>query len=275
MKRIPVLILALCLLLALAACGATAPAATATPAPTAEPTVAPTAAAEAPVELLVYAGAGLKTAMEDIKTAYEAEHSNVTIEYVYAGSTQLISRSSSPVRATSSSSAPRAPIPLRRTRAMRATTYYQIAHHTPCIAVQAGNPKGITCLQDLEKAGVTVILGDPQANAIGQTAAKLIEKDKLDGLNANVVSFAATVNEIVSQIASGQADAGIVTVDCIANNSDVEIIQIPDDQNIDQIIPVCTLTMSENPDAAQAFVDFIASDAGKQIFADNGFTPVE
>lgn len=274
MKKITVFLLALCLIVALTACGG-APAATATPEPTAEPTVEPSAAAEEPVELLVYAGAGLKTAMEDIKTAYEAEHSNVTIEYVYAGSTQLISQielsGKGDVFIVGSESA----YQTAKDAGYASDEYYQIAHHTPCIAVQAGNPKGITCLQDLENAGVTVILGDPQANAIGQTAAKLIEKDKLDGLNANVVSLAATVNEIVSQIASGQADAGIVTVDCVANNSDIEIIQIPDDQNIDQIIPACTLTMSENPDAAQAFVDFIASDAGKQIFADDGFTPVE
>lgn len=226
-----------------------------------------------PVELLVYAGAGLKLAMEDIKTAYEAEH-NVVITYVYAGSTQLISQielsGKGDVFIVGSENAYTA----AQEAGYASDTYYQVAHHTPCIVVQAGNPKGITSLADLAKDGVTVILGDPEANAIGQTAKKLIEKNNLPGINDNTISLAATVNEIVTQIASGQADAGIVTLDNVAKNTDLQIIEIPTDQNIDQIIPVCTLTTSTIPDEAQAFVDFIASAAGKKIFEDNGFKPV-
>ncbi len=237
-----------------------------------EEETSPEASAE-PVELLVYSGAGLKNAMEAVKTAYEAEH-NVVITYVYAGSTQLISQielsGKGDVFIVGSENAYNA----AKEDGYASDTYYQVAHHTPCIAVQAGNPKGITSLADLAKEGVTVILGDPEANAIGQTAKKLIEKNNLPGINDNTVSLAATVNEIVTQLASGQADAGIVTYDNVHANADIEIIQIPADQNIDQIIPVCTLTLSENPDEAQAFVDFIASDAGKALFKANGFEPV-
>ena len=229
---------------------------------------------EETVELLVYSGAGLKNAMEEIKTAYEAEH-NVTIEYVYAGSTQLISQielsGKGDVFIVGSQSA----YDLAKEDGYASETYYQVAHHTPCIAVQKGNPKGIQSLEDLTAAGITVILGDPEANAIGETAKKIIEKNSLSAINDNVVSMAATVNEIVTQISSGQADAGIVTMDNVHGNADIEIIEIPADQNIDQIIPVCTLTMSENAEAAQSFVEFIASAEGKQIFEDNGFTPVQ
>ena len=226
-----------------------------------------------PVELLVYSGAGLKNAMEDIKTAYEAEH-NVTITYVYAGSTQLISQiemsGKGDVFIVGSENAYNA----AKEDGYANETYYQVAHHTPCIAVQAGNPKGITCLEDLAEEGITVILGDPEANAIGQTAQKLIEKNNLPGINDNTVSQAATVNEIVTQLANGQADAGIVTIDNVHSNADIEIIEIPDEQNIDQIIPVCTLSLSNVPDEAQAFVEFVASDEGKQIFEEHGFEPV-
>lgn len=226
-----------------------------------------------PVELLVYAGAGLKSAMDDIKTAYEADHA-VTIEYVYAGSTQLISQIATSGKGDVFIVGSENAYYAAKKSGYASDAYQQVAHHTPCIAVQKGNPKGITCLADLAKKGVTVILGDPQANAIGQTAKQLIEKNGLTGINANVVSQAATVNEIVTQIANGQADAGIVTMDNVKSNQDIQIIEIPDAQNIDQIIPVCTLTMSKNPEEAQKFADFIASDAGKQIFSNHGFTPV-
>jgi molybdate transport system substrate-binding protein len=226
-----------------------------------------------PVALLVYAGAGLKTAMEAVKAAYEAEH-NVLIEYVYAGSTQLLSQielsGKGDVFVVGSEKAYETAVE----KGYAAAEYELIAHHTPCIAVQAGNPKGISSLEDLAQEGIRVILGDPEANAIGQTAQKIIEKTGLTGINDNVVSQTSTVNEIVTQIAMGQADAGIVTLDSIHSNTDIEIIEIPDDQNIDQIIPAGTLTASQNLDAAQSFVSFLASDAGKQIFEENGFPAV-
>jgi len=281
MKRRIALLLAVLMTAALVACAQqTEPAvtegnATEAPAVTQEPVATEAVTAEEePIELLVYSGAGLKKAMEQIKTAYEADH-NVTIEYVYAGSAELISQielsGKGDVLIVGSEGTYKPAVE----KGFASETYYQVAHHTPCIAVQAGNPKSITCLADLAKKGVTVILGDPEANAIGKTAAKLIEKNGLDGISGNVVSMAATVNEIVMQIAGGEADAGIVTIDNIKNNDKIEIIEIPDDQNIDQLIPIGTLTMSEHSDAAQSFVDFVASDAGKQIFENNGFAPAK
>jgi molybdate transport system substrate-binding protein len=152
---------------------------------------------------------------------------------------------------------------------------YLVAYHTPCIGVPKGNPSGITSLEDMTQEGVRVILGDPDANAIGKTAQKIIEKNGLEAIYENVVSYSATVNEIVMQLSVNQADAAIVTIDNVYNNDDIEIIEIPDAENIDQKIPVCTLTYSENADEAQAFVEFISSEEGKEIFKENGFKPVE
>lgn len=226
------------------------------------------------VDLLVYSGAGLKKAMEEIKTVYEADH-DVTIEYSYAGSAQLISQivlaGKGDVFIVGSETA----YYKLNEKGFASDTYYKVAHHTPCIIVQPGNPKGITGLEDLAKEGITVVLGDPEANAIGETAQKIIAKTGLTGINDNVIAETATVNEITTLIANGQADAGIVTVDNVHNNTDVEMISIPDEQNLDQIIPVCTLTISEHPEEAEEFVEFIASDAGKAIFEKYGFAPAE
>lgn len=225
------------------------------------------------IDLLVYSGAGLKNAMEEIKTTYETDH-NVNIEYVYAGSAQLISQIEMSGKGDVFIVGSDRAYTLAKEKGL-ANESQQVAHHTPCIGVQTGNPKGINRLEDLTQDGIKVILGDPEANAIGLSAKKIIEKAGLDTINDNVVSLASTVNEIVTQLSSGQADAAIITADSVHNNDKIEIIEIPEDQNVDQIIPVCTLTLSEKPEEAQAFVDFIASDQGKKTFKENGFEPVE
>ncbi len=126
-----------------------------------------------------------------------------------------------------------------------------IARHTLGLAVEKGNPKYIKSLEDLTKDGVEAALVDKEANAVGKTAVKIIEKNGLEAIDDNVVSTMATVNELVIAIANGEADVAIVTGDSIRFNEDVELVGIPEEENIDQIIPAGTLTSSEHPDLSQ------------------------
>ena len=221
------------------------------------------------VELIVYAGAGLKRAMEEIKPAFE-EQENVNIQYVYAGSGQLLSQMETSGKGDVFIVGSEATYDMAKDKG-QANESTLIAHHTPGLAVEKGNPKGIKSLKDLTQDGLRVALGDKEANAVGKTAVKIIEKNNLEAIEDNVVATMATVNELVVAIASGEADVAIVTEDSIRFNEDVELVEIPEEENIDQIIPAGTLTSSEHPDLAQKLVDFIASDEGKAIFEKNGY----
>ncbi|WP_320129796.1 molybdate ABC transporter substrate-binding protein [uncultured Sphaerochaeta sp.] len=225
-----------------------------------------------PTPLLVYAGAGLKKPMEEIKASYEKDHL-VDIQYIYAGSGQLISQIQLSGKGDVFIVGSEEVYKIAQDKGF-ANEPSLVAHHTPCIAVASDNPKHIVRLEDLAKDGVSVILGDPKANAIGLSAQEIIKKNNLQGIIANTVSQAATVNEIVIQLTMGQADAAIVTKDSISGNSKVKAISIPEEQNIDQLIPVGTLTMSKYPSEAQAFMDFICSEEGKTIFEKYGFDAV-
>lgn len=228
---------------------------------------------QAPVEkteLLVYAGAGLKSAMEEIKSEFEKTHA-VTVTYVYAGSAQLLSQIETSGKGDVFIVGSQSAYNTANEKGF-AEESQLVAHHTPVIAVPKGNPANITSLQDFTRDGVRVVLGDPESNAIGETAKKIFEKNKIEGVDKNVVNLTATVNEIIVALKAGNADAAIITKDgAVGNETDIELIEIPEDQNIDQIIPVCVLKSTTNHDLAQEFVDFVASDAGKAIFAKHGF----
>lgn len=221
------------------------------------------------VELVVYAGAGLKRAMEEIKPAFE-ELENVDIQYVYAGSGQLLAQMETSGKGDVFIVGSEATYDMAKDK-RQANESTLIAHHTPGLAVEKGNPKDIKSLEDLTKDGVKVALGDKEANAVGKTAMKIIEKNNLEAINDNVIATMATVNELVVAIANGEADVAIVTEDSIRFNDDVELVEIPEEENIDQFIPAGTLTSSEHPDLSQKLVDFIASEEGKAIFEKNGY----
>ncbi len=69
-----------------------------------------------------------------------------------------------------------------------------------------------------------------------------------------------------------QADASIIWEDLVIYSDKMDVVKIPVGQNIIKIIPIGTLTASEQKDTATKFVDFVASPAGKAIFEKHGFT---
>ena len=114
--------------------------------------------------------------------------------------------------------------------------------------------------------------GTPGGHAIGKLGNKIIEKNKLNStIYPNVVSRAATVNEIVMHTCLGNADASIIWED-LGDSDELELIYIPNNQNMVKIVPIGALTFSKKSKEAQDFVDFVASEKGLSIFEEYGFT---
>ena len=219
--------------------------------------------------LLVYCGAGMKEPMDEIAQVFK-DTEGIQVEYTYGGSAQLLSQ-----------------IELYQTGDAYmpgALSYIQSAidkgfvdksekviYHVISIIVPTGNPANITSLEDLTKPGVRVAIGEPTGPAIGQGTKKMLEKDGLwDAVSANVVVKSATVNELLVYIAMDQADAALVYED-LYNPEAMEKIDIPQEQGKVDIVPIGTLTFSENKENAEKFMNFVASDEGKAIFAKYGF----
>lgn len=224
--------------------------------------------------LLVYSGAGLSKAMDEIGQGFEKNY-GAKISFNYAGAAQLLSQME--INQTGDvflgGSINDAEIAIQKGYTDK---YYEVAYHIPAIAVPAGNPADIKELADLAKPGIKLILGDEQTNAIGKKGAKIFAKNNIEeGIAKNVVARDATVSEIVTHISMRQGDAALVWEDNGFNAKDIEIIQIDKEQNIIDKVPVCLLTFSENIELAQALIDYIRSPEGQAIFVKNGFRPME
>ena len=221
--------------------------------------------------LFVYCGAGLKKPMTDIAKIYE-EKTGTKIEYTFAGSGQLISQLEVSGEGDVLIIGSETVYKKAKDKGL-VGEYNLVSHHTPAIGVPKGNPKNIEKLSDLAKDSVKVIVGDKEANAIGKTAEKIFEKNNLQDIKNNVIATPATVNEIVTALAAGECDAAIVTKDSVFGNENIDIVEISEEENIDQIIPIGTVNNSKKMESAKNFCDFVASDEGVEIFAKYGFEP--
>jgi molybdate transport system substrate-binding protein len=139
------------------------------------------------------------------------------------------------------------------------------------IAVAPGNPKHITSLADLEKAGVTLVLADTSVPA-GKYARQAFERAGLPA--PKPVSNELDVKSTLSKLTLGEADAVVVYVtDVEAAGAKVTGVEIPDVQNVVATYPIAAVKASTHLAAAEAFVEEIVSGSGRQALQAAGFLP--
>ena len=128
-----------------------------------------------------------------------------------------------------------------------------------------------------------------------KVTAKVARKDKdgkrvkevVDGKKVTVydevekkASLGASVTEVLSWVAEGSADAGIVyatdaqTENTNGDDKEVEIVATAEDSMMQTpvIYPVGTVSSSAHKDEAKAFEDFLQTDEAKAILEKAGFT---
>jgi molybdate transport system substrate-binding protein len=148
------------------------------------------------------------------------------------------------------------------------------------VALAPGNPAHVTSLADLGRAGVHLVLADTSvpAGKYAEQALKLAETsgDAPKGFSAaalgNVVSRETDVEAVVSKVAAGVADAGIVyATDAIADHR-ITALDIAARDQPPAVYPVAVTSKARTPAAAGTFVAFLLSSAGQKILHDAGFT---
>lgn len=213
-------------------------------------------------ELAVYAAASLSGAFDEIGDAFTAENPGVQLSAIYDGSSTLVTQILEGAPADVFASADEANMD-KAADAMIDPALF--ASNTLVIAVPAGNPGGVESLSDL--ADVITVLCAPEVPCGAASAMLLAAAD----VTVEAASLDQNVTAVLTKVAASEADAGLVYATDVIGRDDVEVI-VPD--GADAVVnhyPIAALTDARNPDAAQAFVAFVLSDAGRKILADFGF----
>ncbi|KZL91412.1 molybdate ABC transporter substrate-binding protein [Clostridium magnum] len=225
--------------------------------------------------LLVYCAAGVNKPMEEIAQSFEKKY-GTKIEYTYANSSDLIAQMEVSHKGDLCVLASDEDYQTANKKSLTSEKK-DLVYHVPVIAVPKGNPAGITSIKDFSKSGVKVILGDPKTSPLGKLASKLFEKASIvEQVNKNVVSTVTTVNEIVTFLSMKKADASIIWEDNALNAAkDIDLVQIPKEENTIKVVPISTLKSSKDAELAKRFMDFTASDEAKPIFVKYNLKPVK
>lgn len=212
--------------------------------------------------LTVYAAASLQASFDEVAEAFTAQHPDVRISPVYDGSSTLATQIAEGAPADVFASADESTMAKVSEFAPDSAVF---ATNTLVIVVPAGNPKRVASLADL--SGVVTVLCAPEVPC-GAASARLLEGA---GVTVDAASLEQNVTAVLTKVAAGEADAGLVYATDVVGRDDVEAIVPEGSGDVVNRYEIAALTDAANPTAADAFVAFVLSDAGQRILADRGF----
>ena len=145
------------------------------------------------------------------------------------------------------------------------------------LAVPDGNPKGIESFADLGTDKLSLLALGNEDVPVGQYSEEILTNlGMLDQLEQeNKITYGSNVKEVTTQVSEAAADAGIIYA-TDAYSAGLSAVAQADDTMCKQVIyPAAVLNISENQDAAEAFLDYLKTDDCMKVFEEVGFTAVK
>lgn len=229
-------------------------------------------------EISVFAGSASKPALDEAASTFEKQ-TGIKTYLTYGGSGTVLSQME--LSKTGDIYIPGSPDFLAKAESKKITdptTTKIVAYLVPAINVQAGNPKNIQSLSDLAKPGITVGIGNPTAVCVGLYAIEILDNNHLlTGVYKNIVTQAASCDSTATLIS-------LKSVDAVMGWS---VFQAWDPQHIQTVylkpeqlprlayIPAAISTFSIEKEASAAFINFLTSPTGQEIFKKWGYDVTE
>jgi molybdate transport system substrate-binding protein len=233
-----------------------------------------TGASAGQTELTVSGASSLTDVFGDIGTAFEGENPGVTVTFNFGPSDGLATQINDGAPVDVFASASPTWMDSVQDDGPGVSDRADFAKNRLTIIVPKDNPAGIEDISDFTEDGVKIVIAAEGVPA-GDYAREIFKNAGISkAALANVVSNAEDVRAVVTSVASGEADAGIVYVtDVTADVADqVTQIEIPDEINVIATYPIAVVNDTQETDLAKSFVDYVLG-PGQETLAEYGFLP--
>ncbi|WP_371306572.1 molybdate ABC transporter substrate-binding protein [Rhodococcus zopfii] len=218
--------------------------------------------------ITVFAAASLKATFTELGTLFESAHPGTTVEFNFAGSSDLVAQLTQGAPADVFASADTANMDKAVAAGVVSGDPANFATNTLTIVTEPGNPKGITSFADLAGTGLSVVVCAPQVPC-GNATTRI---ETATGLDITPVSEESSVTDVLGKVTSGQADAGLVYVTDAKGAGD-KVTAVPFLESSDAVntYPVALLEESQNPELSSKFLEYVTGDEARTVFAEAGF----
>ncbi|QNG38523.1 molybdate ABC transporter substrate-binding protein [Geodermatophilaceae bacterium NBWT11] len=218
--------------------------------------------------LTVFAAASLTDVFTDLGDQLMAENPDLTVEFNFAGSSALATQIGQGAPADVFASANQTQMTVVTDAGLAEGDPTVFTENVLEIAVPEGNPADVTGIDDFGDPDLTLAICAPDVPC-GAAAEQVFEAA---GVTAQPDTLEEDVRAALTKVELGEVDAALVYASDVQSAGDaVEGITFPEAEDAVNEYPIAALAAAPNPDAAQAFIDLVESDAGQQALTDAGF----
>ena len=230
---------------------------------------------EEEVTITLAAAASLKNAFDnELIPAFTAKYPNIKVEATYDSSGKLQTQIEQGLAADIFFSAAMKQMNnLDGAGLIDSASINKLLENKIVLITGVNNDTGMKDFKDILNAE-TIAVGDPESVPAGSYAKEAYTTLGMWDDIASRASFGTNVTEVLSWVAAGSAEAGVVYATDAASEPQVKVIaEAPEGALASPVIyPVAMLANSTHKDAAGKFLEFLAGSDAKAIFEKYGFT---
>ena len=227
-------------------------------------------------ELLVFAATSLTDAMAEAAAEFEATH-GTKVEVSYGPSRALAQQIARGANPDVYVAAGQPPMDFLQEGGHIADGGAVRLLSNKIVLITGRDAPSIGGISELADADLKrVAMPDPEIAPAGNYARTALQNLGLWEQMLPRIVFANDVRATLSYVQTGNADAGFLYQTDAANAEDITVLDIvPTDSYPDVVYPAAVVRSTDNVQGAEALLEFLQSDAGREIFRRHGFTPLE
>ncbi|MGN0308278.1 MAG: molybdate ABC transporter substrate-binding protein [Lachnospiraceae bacterium] len=244
-----------------------------------------------PVELIVFAAASMTETLTELGDAYMAENPHVTLVFNFESSGTLKTQiqegadcdifiSAGQKQMNQLDITADAEVNTEGLDFVLSDTRFDILENKVALAVPEGNEANINSYEDmyngLKEGSIMLAMGNADV-PVGQYTQKILayyELSEEELATAGSITYGSNVKEVTTQVSEATVDCGII-YQTDAYSAGLTVVDVATAEMCGQVIyPAAVLNISGNVEEAQAFLEYLTSDAGDTVFESVGFTPI-
>jgi molybdate transport system substrate-binding protein len=228
------------------------------------------------LSLNVFAAASLTEALTEIADLYKKTAPNVKIYFNFDSSGTLQTQIENGADADLFLSAGQRQMNALSGSFINDETRKNLLVNKVVLIVPGNSTKGISSFQDVMTAKVSLVALGNASVPVGQYSEEIFKYLNGWELISKKASLGSNVKEVLSQVESASVDCGVVYATDAATAKNVKVAAAaPEGSHQPVVYPAAVLKGTKNPDAAQAFLNFLSLPEATAVFAKIGFEVVK
>mgnify|MGYP001122005093 CR=1 FL=1 len=227
--------------------------------------------------IIISAAISLKNAFEAIGREFQTQYPGTVLHFNFGASGDLMMQieAGAPVDVFASASLQEME-ELKGKRLLLNDSFSTFAANNMVLIAPLEAPAALNSFSGLNTHGVKrIAIADPKTSPAGRYAQEVLAYFQLGDLIKDKLVLAGSVRQVLDYVARNEVDAGMVYAsDALALADKVRTAATaPALSHKPVVYPIALLKQARNKSLAEAFILFVASDAGQMILKTYGFNP--